>query len=367
MLGYEQALHEAADLEARTSDRPLETAELFVGNDYYGMAAVLKEYAGLPAGASLRALVPHGVYLNDHLVARAERRCGLPAVLAYPPYREPAYRRQTSMAVITAAAPFVYALRLVAAEPAPERRGILVFPVHSTRFITAESDFEAIADQALALADEGEVRVCLYFRDLQLGRGEPFARRGLEVVCAGHINDPHFLFRLAHLLRAHERAVGTSLGSHSFYAEVAGCPFELLPIPHTYAGDARQVRRDAPELTPEREREVDDVVLAFDAQGAASPARRRALAERYLGTEHALEPARLAEQLLWCETLDRRGRLFTSGAPAGSAAIPAVVRRPVLRAGDAAGTALRRSRARLLGVVPRGVKDAAKRGLESGR
>jgi hypothetical protein len=301
--GPRQALEECADLAAVCRERALPGIEHFPPNEFYGSDRVLKRYARLPLDRPLKVVVPHGIVLNDSFVWTAEARARLPAVMVYGEHRMRAYRRRTRKMLIRSAVPFAYAARLVGTSPA-ERRGTVVFPSHSTHRITAQADFERMAESLLALdARFRPVTVCIYWRDYELGRHQPFLERGLRVVSAGHIYDAEFLFRLVHLLGAHRYAASNEAGSSLFYSVIAGCEFFMLPnLPANRTGTDEAMRSDV--STPDAM--FAGIAVAF-ASGEGLAADQRAIVARASGLDDLLEAEQLRECLAAAERLDRIG------------------------------------------------------------
>jgi len=222
--------------------------ELFAPNTWYGNAKVLKLYSGwkLP----LPFVIPHGVCLSPHFLWQAEVQSGLPAVYCFPDFRSPSYTN--NIKVVPGCSPWLYLNRMRSARVGPSR-GTLAFPSHSTHHVTALEDDKAYADCLVGLPESHQpTKVCMYWRDLELGRGEAFRRRGLEVVCAGHMFDELFLFRLHRLLSQCEFVNTSSLGSHVFYAASIGRRVTLRQshrIDWSCTDEARQ--RDMAEMDSE--------------------------------------------------------------------------------------------------------------------
>jgi hypothetical protein len=194
--------------------------EMFAPNTWYGSAKALKLYSGwkLP----LPFVIPHGVSLSSTFLWQAEAQSGLPAVYCFPDFRQNSYAKTKTIKIIPGCSPWVYLNRMCSAGVGPGR-GTLAFPSHSTHHVTALEDDKAYADYLLHLPkNHRPVKICMYWRDLELGRQEAFRQRGLEVVCAGHMFDELFFFRLHRLLSQCEFVNTSSLGSHVFYAASIG-------------------------------------------------------------------------------------------------------------------------------------------------
>lgn len=284
------------------ADRPLESAEVYTDNPLYGQAHVIKTYARLPDRYALKVGLQHGVNRNQ-TIPTISRRELVPVIACYNDEDVDILRKQGHRGRLWLLAnPFLYAQRLLP-DPPPERRGTIYFPAHSwvpepgatsplaRNEGAVDLDWEGLANEIADLPPERQpVTVCLYWRDVQLGFDEIFAKRGLKVVSAGHMHDRDFLFRLAQLCRAHEYAASNELGSQFFYAVASGCDF-------FFTGTQR---RDVHEAEGEAR---FDAAEAFRAPASHEVQQR--VADRYLGRKHMMTPRQLRRVLLHAEVLDK--------------------------------------------------------------
>ncbi len=305
----EQACAEAEDLAMVCRARELSTAEIFEPNAFYANDLILKRYAGLPAQYPLKLVLPHGVNLSDDFLWDVEREALLPAVLCYNDWRCNVYRRKTQKVIFRSAVPFAY-LATMLQPPSPVlRSGTLFFPAHSTHRVTALADFDGLADELGRLESKFlPVTVCVYWRDYELGHHLPFLKRGLQVVSAGHIFDPDFLYRFYYLCQRYRYAASNSIGSHLFYSFLSGCSFFLLSgYEVSRSGSAEALRTDV-SMPSGHSAEVKRIFATpTDVQSAA----QTEFVSRCAGLEQRLEPDELRHTLLMAERLDRYGFAFS--------------------------------------------------------
>jgi hypothetical protein len=326
MLTLEDTLSSQNDLQALCADRTLRTREVFAPNAYYGIDRILKEYAGLPDNRPLKAVLPHGVVLDENYVWEAEKKALVPAVFCYPPYRERAYRAQTDKKVFLSAAPFLYLIELLRGQPQPARQGTIFFPQHSTHYVTAEMDFEGLAEELVQFGLEYQpVTICMYWRSLNLGHHLPFRKRGMRIVSAGHMYDPVFLYRLYHLCSLHQYASGNGLGSHMFYSLKSGCSyFHFDRVRPRLTADGSVLKRDVAKTSLAIESALE--ALFRDPQPSATPEQLDA-ADYYLGADHLRSPQELRQLLLRAEILDKAGFCARGSAGSTGFAVPTYYRR----------------------------------------
>ena len=145
--------------------------EIFGPNSWYGGAAVLKKYSGwkLP----LPMVIPHGVVFSTNFLWEAENESGLPAVHCFPEFRRNAYLASKKLRFILGASPWLYLLKM-SSHASCKRRGTVAFPSHSTHHVSVKTDDKAYANYLKGLPKKFKpVRVCMYWRDLELGRHVP--------------------------------------------------------------------------------------------------------------------------------------------------------------------------------------------------
>ncbi len=350
---------EQDDLDSLCADRELVTREIFAPNDWYGMASVLKAYAGRSQAQPLKVLLPHGVFFNDHHVAEFELNCGLPAAFVYERQRVDLYARH-GLVSIPAAASFCYANRLVG--PSAQQSGALYFPVHSTHWLTVSTDWETLADDALALqSDECPLSVVVYWRDLLLGHHQAFVDRGLPVVSAGHMYDRRFLLRLAHLLQSCERVYTNGLGSHVYYATHVGRPVRIIERSYEIHADEVSRKRDMQTLSDERAQAMQQTRAAFSVDTSVVTEQQRAIVDALLSPSELLESEDLSDVLRWAERVDRFGAAATVVMPAPDG---------VARHAGSPGiipSAARRSIQGFMKGCERAVRHAIERGIHAAR
>lgn len=295
---------EKARLDKLCADRPLSTNEIFSGNAFYGIDRVLKDYVGFPMSYALKGVWPHGLVYSKSHIWDSEVGTPLPVVFCYPEYRAPAYRNQTNKRVIPSASPFLYALDQVR-PPDGKRSGTLFFPGHSTHHITAEMNFEHLADKLDALDDRYHpVTVCIYWKDYLMGRHEIFEERGFPIVSAGHMFDNEFLYRLARLLSMFQYAAGNHIGSHLFYAIRAGCQyFHVKGSGYLVESHNKELlERDRSENDPVLETKIRKTLLTPEPRSHDEQLR---VANFFLGAQHKKTPAGLRSSLLKAEMWDK--------------------------------------------------------------
>jgi hypothetical protein len=293
------------ELHALTRPRRLVTHELYPFNAFYGHAQLLKRYADLDPRTPLKAAIEHGPTffpnpLDPDLFTR------LPRYFCAAPARARFYEEHAVHAVqATAIGPLVRYADALAEPVAPTGRRLVFFDAHSSDYLVAAYDVDAVIDRLLKFrSDFDEVAVCLYWRDILLGRAEPYLRRGIECVSAGHMFDEQFLFRLVEIIRSATVVFTDRVGSHLLYALALDRPVWLEYAPAAYAQTADspyEGTAGAPQDT-----EVVDVARElFAAKVEQITAEQHEFAEEWTGLSSFRSPAEINSLIAEAETAFR--------------------------------------------------------------
>lgn len=180
------------------------THELHKPNDWYGHASNLKKYLGLPQTYQFKFILEHGLYLNDQ-VDNIDIETKLPSMLTYSNFRANVLRQYRPH--IYSIGPFIHYAKSylsktqINKEKARLGKSVLFFPAHSSSMIGIEYDNLKLCRQIKKIAKSYDsVRVCLYWKDVLLGKHRIYQDQGFECVSAGHMLDPLFLPRLKSII-----------------------------------------------------------------------------------------------------------------------------------------------------------------------
>ena len=173
------------------------------------------------------------------------------------------------------------------------RSRLVYFDAHSSDQQTASYDVDAAIARLDAVgAGFDEVVVCLYWRDILLGRADPYVRRGFRCVTAGHIFDNRFLFRLIRIITSASVVYTDRLGSHLLYALALERPVWL-----DFAHAAYELAADAPhgELRAQEGELVERASALFAPRVEEIQPEQRAFLEEFAGLASFRSPGELAE------------------------------------------------------------------------
>jgi len=284
------------------------SSEIHKGNDTFGLANILKEYANLPQEYVLRLTLEHGLKFDDNQSTVANKTI-FQTILTPSKIRTPVIEREAGKRALPIGFGFLYAKTLfqkfkLETIPEMDRKGTLVFPFKSTPNTRVHFDHAAYATTLKSLPEQFQpVYVCLYWADITKGLSKVYREANISIVTAGHRNDPLFFHRFYDLCRRFRYAASNDIGTNLFLSVNSGCRFFYL--------DGSELRR---EVLPNRK--VDDRVGDVFENNRAESRRlfstpveeitpeQCAYVNMFLGVDYYISPRKMRRVLL------REQRLF---------------------------------------------------------
>lgn len=304
------------NIRALSADRELRTEELYEPNDYYGHAALLKYYAGYPPEYQIKASIEHGPTITDY-VWEKDVTAPLPIVLFPAAYRQKILQQHTTKPLVAIGAFIAYATPHRSEEllqQAKKKLGktMVVFPYHSTHWLTAHLDVRAFcAEIDKAAKHMDSVVVCLYWKDVLLGRDAEFRACGYECTTAGHMYDPLFLPRLRSILSLADVTVSNQMGTHVGYSVALGVPHWFLSTGTLSLDNPHGVPFD-PGVNHLPPAHVQEMMNIFAERTDVVTPDQRDLVEQYWGASEPLTPQELRGILELAEDMYSRGQRYVA-------------------------------------------------------
>ena len=229
----------------------------------YSMNHILKDYAGLSNDYKIHALLEHGVIINEYVGGAFRAHEYLPSIVSSK-YRVGVLEKQSNFHGAYAIGPYIhYANSIMDKEQIKEEKerlgkSLLVFPSHSIEGSISKFDFEGFIDQIKTFAgDFDTVRVCLYYKDIQLKRHEFYQKNGFEVVTAGHLNDYYFLPRLKNIIELSDMTMSNNVSTHLGYCIYLNKPHFVLDNDIKYVAEGKD--RNSQLMIDNGEKALSDV------------------------------------------------------------------------------------------------------------
>lgn len=214
-----------AELQLLAQDRPLITVERHKPNDFYGHAAILKQYSGLTAEKPLKVIIQHGIVLTND-IWQVDRDAPFPTFLCASQQTADAYRALRPDKHAYPIGPMM--LYVEAAPPPPKDRCLLVFPAHSSHRVEIRFDTRTFADFVARFGKQFDrVQICLYWKDISADIVSLYESYGFELTTAGHMYDTGFLPRLVSMIAGADYVLTNEVGTHIFYSVLSNKPVWL--------------------------------------------------------------------------------------------------------------------------------------------
>jgi len=299
-------------LRELTEDQRLNTSEINHPNDFYGHADCMKKYAGYGHTYAIKAVVEHGLSFDDNVWDR-DLATPLPAMLVNSPYRVTRLAPRTSKH-LQAIGPIIhYADPMPVGnleDDRPEDRTLLVMPAHSGYDLTVQFDQTGFLEAIDRVGkDFDRIRVCLYWRDVQLGRASMYAERGYEVTSAGHMFDKNFLRRLKTILGSSSLTMFNNFCSAMAYSIHMGIPVYYWFTDIAFKAVSQEIYDR--EFTAWHKGHFGEgniaVRNAFSELRSDISPQQQEIARMYFGTDHVLSPGEMASLLVWLDDLYENG------------------------------------------------------------
>lgn len=198
------------------------TNELQPVNNWYGHATTLKKFLGLSNNYQFKFIIEHGTYFSDQ-IADIELESNLPTFITYSPFRVEVLKKHRSHAFSIGPLIHYASHHLTKQQLDMEKKRlgktILFFPSHSLIGLNNEYNMEWSYQKIKAISRSFDTtRVCIYWRDVLLGKHKFYQEKGLECVTAGHILDPCFLSRLKSIIYTADLTVSNDASSPLSYS-----------------------------------------------------------------------------------------------------------------------------------------------------
>lgn len=270
------------------------TNEIQPVNDWYSHATILKKFLGLPQNYQFKFIIEHGTYFSDQ-VADIELESDLPSFVTYSEYRAKILKKYRSHTY--AIGPLIhYAahyLTLDELKKEKKRLGktLLFFPSHSLIGLTNEYDMEWSYKKIRAISRGFDtIRVCIYWRDVLLGKHKFYQEKGLECVTAGHILDPLFLSRVKSIIHTADLTVSNDASSALSYCIYMNKPHIIFHQRPKMIGRKyfKKVMLDYWKSDP-----YNQVVKEFSKISFTITDKQRRLINYYCGTNNIKSKAKL--------------------------------------------------------------------------
>ncbi len=213
------------EYQALAQSLPYAARHITKGMNLYGFSHILSQYAGIK-NVNSRLGIEHGLYFSKSGKSDAN-------IITFSDYREKFLLTAHSKAIkigpyIHYAPPLLNKLEQSALK---KKLGkvLLIFPTHSIDALTSTYDVEKFIN----FIEEKRVQfdtvvVCLFWKDIQLGKDAPYKKMGYSIATAGHMYDIYFMSRLKTIIELSDTVIANDLGTNLGYCVYMQKPFCLF-------------------------------------------------------------------------------------------------------------------------------------------
>ncbi|WPP53315.1 hypothetical protein [Catalinimonas niigatensis] len=200
--------------------------------EWYGMKKGFLSYLGLPVFLPLKAHLQHGagmIYRNDMpdpLVLETPNQ----NVFLCNSYQKricEQFLPDKDIYIIGSIFPLYRQAKGIVQDENAE--GTLFFPAHSTESVSVLDNVEKNLSILNNLPEYlRPLKVSIYYKDLLKGLNKIYEENGYETFTNGHRKDPLFIDRFYKIIKTVKYAMGTTLGSQTYYAVEMGIPYSVI-------------------------------------------------------------------------------------------------------------------------------------------
>lgn len=202
--------------------------EYYRANGFYGIGHVIRRYSGYRK--KINACIEHGMYWGDYYLDFEVKHSGLNGLITFGKGRQSVLEKEADVPVYTIG-PYINYARCLLSEKQQEKlkkewgNTLLVFPTHSVENLQADFDENSFLEWIEWFQKEHgyqTVLICMYYKDILLGRDKNYKDKGYKIVTAGYLYDPKFLDRLSTFLELADYTLSNFVGTHLCYCIAKG-------------------------------------------------------------------------------------------------------------------------------------------------
>ncbi len=209
--------------------------QVAANNDFYGHAFVLKKFAWGKDHLDyvIKGSIEHGMFFDDYIWEESEIfNNPFPTILVPRKARIKTFENKTDKKIIPIGPIIAYTDMSVCTESEELKkrlkRTLVVFPSHSSHHVKVNFDEKDFYNEIERVGKEYDtILVCLYWKDILLGRDLAYRSKGWKIVCAGHIFDKLFLYRLRLILELADCVMSNTIGDYIGQAAYLNKPVYL--------------------------------------------------------------------------------------------------------------------------------------------
>lgn len=275
-------------------------SEYYRGNSYYGIGNVLRTYSGY--NKPINACIEHGLYFGDYVDRSETDNSGLNGVITFSKHREEKIHKESKCEVYPIGPYIRYATPLLTDNEIKEKKKefgttLLFFPDHSIDRVETEFDTEELIrwiENTRIQYKIDTVIVCLFWKDILIGRDAEYIKRGYKVVTNGYRLDPLFLRRQRTFIEIADYTASNAVGTHVGYCIALNKPHCIFAQEINFNAYVEKDLVSAPESYDQSViMEREDVKRAFSGFSDVITRDQQDIVDKYWGISEFKSPAEM--------------------------------------------------------------------------
>lgn len=239
-------------------------------NNLYGTVLVLSRFNKI----SYFTRIEHGLYFGS-MVPDRNMFNTTKQIITYSTYRKNHINNRTNIPV-ACVGPYIKYAKILMLDidfyKLKQELGkvLLVFPAHSIETVTAsydESEFISFIEGKKNEFDS--ILICLYWKDIELGRFKEYEKLGYKIVTAGHSYDYYFLDRLKTIISLADMTISNKIGTHIGYCTALHKPHYVFKSNVEYSAAGENKEESEKELFLRKDNDLltclDDMEIVYKA------------------------------------------------------------------------------------------------------
>lgn len=207
-------------------------------NNLYGIEEVFSRFTNKKIK---NCFFEHGIFLGN-LITFNTKHTFAKKIITYGDYRYEILKKGTNKQ-IEPVGPFIHYVDSLIPEDEELKlkkelgKVLLVFPSHSTSASKINYDVDNLCLKIEEIKKEyNTILICLYWKDIILGRGQDYEKKGYKITCAGYYKDSFFLNRLKTIINLADSVIANDVGTFIGYCIYFNKPVYLFKQETTLTG-----------------------------------------------------------------------------------------------------------------------------------
>lgn len=290
--------------------------EIYRANSFYGISNCLRNYSNF--NKKIFACVEHGLYFGNFINEYEAINSGLPAIVTFGKKRKEILKKMGCNKIIIEVGPYIYYSKSILSigeikkEKAKNGKTLLVFPSHSIDDSNTKFDTDYFINSIESIKEKynyNTVIVCLYYKDIELGRDDIYLKKGYKVVTAGRREDPNFLSRQRTIILLSDFVLSNSVGTHVGYSIALNKPHMIIKQSIKHDAKNKKGQQDIKNTNLNSYKiQKNEVYKAFSEYNEVITKSQMDICNKYWGLNMVKTPEQLNNIFMFCYKISKEAK-----------------------------------------------------------